>query len=181
MSILQDFEEARKMIGHKKYDAIDIYLNEICPQDNWKAYKKELKEIDHLEINEWEKQKKKLQQKYGIIFLDDVLYSEEGWNKFEEWYKNYISKEVKVKKQKTNENILRVKFIGIDNWDRPVYKDEKGNIFKDTNLGHGTLSLCTSVNNDFYGEPEAPINENIKVSIVSKFPNKPKNTRNKER
>ena len=119
--------------------------------------------------------------KYGIIFLDDVLYSEEGWNKFEEWYKNYISKEVKVKKQKTNENILRVKFIGIDNWDRPVYKDEKGNIFKDTNLGHGTLPLCTSVNNDFYGEPEAPINENIKVSIVSKFPNKSKNTRNKER
>ena len=68
--------EARKMIGHKKYDAIDIYLNEICPLDNWKAYKKELKEIDHLEINEWEKQKKKLQQKYGIIFLDDVLYSD---------------------------------------------------------------------------------------------------------
>lgn len=181
MSLLQDYERAREKIGHKKYDAIEIYLNEVCPQDNWEAYKKELKEIDHLEINEWEKQKKKLQQKYGIIFLDDVLYSEEGWNKFEEWYKNNISKEVKVNKQKTNEKILRVKFIGIDNWDRPVYKDEKGNIFKDTNLGHGTLALCTSVNNDFYGEPEAPINENIKVSIVSKFPNKSKNTRNKER
>ena len=95
---------------------------------------------------------------------------------FEEFQKQQLDLALK-----TNENILRVKFIGIDNWDRPVYKDEKGNIFKDTNLGHGTLALCTSVNNDFYGEPEAPINENIKVSIVSKFPNKSKNTRNKER
>ncbi len=180
MSILQDFEEARKMIGHKKYNAIDIYLNEICPPDKMKSYEQELKKIEDLEIKEWTKQKKELEQKYGILFLDDVLYKEE-WNKFEEWYKNYISKEVMVNKQKTNEKILKVKFIGIDNWDRPVYKDEKGNIFKDTNLRHGTLALCTSVNNDFYGEPEAPINENTKVSIVSKFPNKSKDTRNKER
>ena len=180
MSILQDFEEARKMIGHKKYNAIDIYLNEICPPDKMKSYEQELKKIEDLEIKEWTKQKKELEQKYGILFLDDVLYKEE-WNKFEESYKNYISKEVMVNKQKTNEKILKVKFIGIDNWDRPVYKDEKGNIFKDTNLRHGTLALCTSVNNDFYGEPEAPINENTKVSIVSKFPNKSKDTRNKER
>ena len=181
MSILQDFEEARKMIGHKKYNAIDIYLNEICPPDKMKSYEQELKKIEDLEIKEWTKQKKELEQKHGILFLDDVLYKEEEWNKFEEWYKNYISKEVMVNKQKTNEKILKVKFIGIDNWDRPVYKDEKGNIFKDTNLRHGTLALCTSVNNDFYGEPEAPINENTKVSIVSKFPNKSKDTRNKER
>ena len=181
MSILQDFEEARKMIGHKKYNAIDIYLNEICPPDKMKSYEQELKKIEDLEIKEWTKQKKELEQKYGILFLDDVLYKEEEWNKFEEWYKNYISKEVMVNKQKTNEKILKVKFIGIDNWDRPVYKDEKGNIFKDTNLRHGTLALCTSVNNDFYGEPEASINENTKVSIVSKFPNKSKDTRNKER
>ena len=146
-----------------------------------KSYEQELKKIEDLEIKEWTKQKKELEQKYGILFLDDVLYKEEEWNKFEEWYKNYISKEVMVNKQKTNEKILKVKFIGIDNWDRPVYKDEKGNIFKDTNLRHGTLALCTSVNNDFYGEPEAPINENTKVSIVSKFPNKSKDTRNKER
>lgn len=109
------------------------------------------------------------------------MYKEEEWDKFENWYKNYISKEVKVNKQKTNEKILRVKFIGIDNWDRPVYKDEKGNIFKDTNLGQGSLALCTSVNNDFYGEPEDPINKDIRVNIVSKFQNKSKNTRNKER
>lgn len=181
MSILQDFEEARKMIGHKKYDAIEVYLNEICPPDKMKSYEQELKKIEDLEIKEWTRQKKELEQKYGIVFLDDVLYKEEEWYKFENWYKNYISKEVKVNKQKTNEKILRVKFIGIDNWDRPVYKDEKGNIFKDTNLGQGSLALCTSVNNDFYGEPEDPINKDIRVNIVSKFQNKSKNTRNKER
>lgn len=262
MSILQDFEEARKMIGHKKYDAIDIYLNEICPQDNWKAYKKELKEIDHLEINEWEKQKKKLQQKYGIVFLDDILYNEDGWGKFEKWYEKYeqnmknekkhkiingylickegtwcevtkngehifdgnvdenmtfeqiyqeINKEVvfslngkeilsydllnefagerdstiellaqenkcdakdikiTIRKPNLSEKVLNIKFIGIDNWDRPVYKDENGRILKDTNLGIGEIALCTYSNNSFYGEPDTPINEDTKVKIVKEF------------
>lgn len=30
MSIMQDFEESRKMIGAEKYDAIEKYLNEVC-------------------------------------------------------------------------------------------------------------------------------------------------------
>ena len=41
MSLLQDYEIARKQIGNKKYDAIEVYLNEICPEDNWKQYKAE--------------------------------------------------------------------------------------------------------------------------------------------
>ncbi len=168
MSLLQDYEEAREKIGHKKYDAIEVYLNEICPQDNWKTYKKELKKIDHLEINEWEKQKKKLEKKYGIVFLDDILYSEEGWKKFEEWYKSYSKPK----------EILEIKAIGIDNWDRPVYKDNKGIIYKDISLGKGNLrdSLCTSVNNDFYGEPETPLIKDLKIEIriVDKFKDKKK-------
>ena len=42
MSIMQDFEEARKMIGTEKYDAIEKYLDEVCPKSNYDKYKKEL-------------------------------------------------------------------------------------------------------------------------------------------
>ena len=76
--------------------------------------------------------------------------------------------EVTIRKPKLNE-ILKVKFVGIDNWDRPVYKDEKGTIYKDTNLGKGKIKLCTSVNNDFYGEPLIPVREDVKIEIVKNF------------
>lgn len=89
MSLLQDYEMAKRKIGEKKYNAIDVYLQEICPKENWNQYKQELKKIDNLEINEWEIEKKKLQQKYGIVFLDDILYNEDGWGKFEKWYEKY--------------------------------------------------------------------------------------------
>ena len=262
MSLLQDYEMAKRKIGEKKYIAIDVYLQEICPKENWNQYKQELKKIDNLEINEWEIEKKKLQQKYGIVFLDDILYNEDGWGKFEKWYEKYeqnmknekkhkiingylickegtwcevtkngehifdgnvdenmtfeqiyqeINKEVvfslngkeilsydllnefagerdstiellaqenkcdakdikiTIRKPNLSEKVLNIKFIGIDNWDRPVYKDENGRILKDTNLGIGEIALCTSSNNSFYGEPDTPINEDTKVKIVKEF------------
>ena len=262
MSLLQDYEMAKRKIGEKKYNAIDVYLQEICPKENWNQYKQELKKIDNLEINEWEIEKKKLQQKYGIVFLDDILYNEDGWGKFEKWYEKYeqnmknekkhkiingylickegtwcevtkngehifdgnvdenmtfeqiyqeINKEVvfslngkeilsydllnefagerystiellaqenkcdakdikiTIRKPNLSEKVLNIKFIGIDNWDRPVYKDENGRILKDTNLGIGEIALCTSSNNSFYGEPDTPINEDTKVKIVKEF------------
>lgn len=262
MSLLQDYEMAKRKIGEKKYNAIDVYLQEICPKENWNQYKQELKKIDNLEINEWEIEKKKLQQKYGIVFLDDILYNEDGWGKFEKWYEKYeqnmknekkhkiingylickegtwcevtkngehifdgnvdenmtfeqiyqeINKEVvfslngkeilsydllnefagerdstiellaqenkcdakdikiTIRKPNLSEKVLNIKFIGIDNWDRPVYKDENGRILKDTNLGIGEIALCTYSNNSFYGEPDTPINEDTKVKIVKEF------------
>lgn len=262
MSLLQDYEMAKRKIGEKKYNAIDVYLQEMCPKENWNQYKQELKKIDNLEINEWEIEKKKLQQKYGIVFLDDILYNEDGWGKFEKWYEKYeqnmknekkhkiingylickegtwcevtkngehifdgnvdenmtfeqiyqeINKEVvfslngkeilsydllnefagerdstiellaqenkcdakdikiTIRKPNLSEKVLNIKFIGIDNWDRPVYKDENGRILKDTNLGIGEIALCTSSNNSFYGEPDTPINEDTKVKIVKEF------------
>ena len=51
----------------------------------------------------------------------------------------------------------------------------RGNIFKDANLGRGKLALCTSANNDFYGEPLAQIEESIKIEIVKRFNTKNKN------
>jgi len=36
----------------------------------------------------------------------------------------------------------KLRFIGIDYWDRPVYRDESGDIWKDVNLRKG--NACTS-------------------------------------
>lgn len=76
---------------------------------------------------------------------------------------------VSIRKPELKEKILKIKFIGIDNWDRPVYKDEKGTIYKDTNLGIGEIDLHTSSNNNFYGEPDMSIKENTKIEIVESF------------
>jgi hypothetical protein len=50
-----------------------------------------------------------------------------------------------------------LRFIGIDYWDRPVYQDESGRLWKDVNLGDGELSLHSASDNDFEGEPDMPI------------------------
>ena len=94
MSIMQDFEEARKIIGPEKYDAIEKYLDEVCPKSNYDKYNKELDSMLDYSTDEWLKQKKELEEKYGIIFLSDVIYKPEEWEKYEAWYneksKTYI-------------------------------------------------------------------------------------------
>ncbi|WP_304683117.1 hypothetical protein [uncultured Clostridium sp.] len=86
MSIMQEYEKIKKEIGEEKFDTIEQYIDEICPKSNFRMYEKELNSLTGLELEEWDKQKKKLEQKYGIIFLSDVLYNKEQWNKFESWY-----------------------------------------------------------------------------------------------
>ncbi len=93
MSIMQDFEEARKIIGPEKYDTIEKYLNEVCPKSNYDKYKNELNSILDYSTNEWLKKKTELEEKYGIIFLSDVLYKPEEWEKFENWYEANIKKD----------------------------------------------------------------------------------------
>ena len=48
-------------------------------------------------------------------------------------------------------------FAGIDSWDRPVYRDESGQLWKNVNLGNGEPCLHSASNNDFEGEPDMPI------------------------
>ena len=43
-------------------------------------------------------------------------------------------------------------FIGVDSWDRPVYKDTNGKLWKDITLGSDTPELYSACNNDFEGE-----------------------------
>ena len=55
-----------------------------------------------------------------------------------------------------NNEKLTLTFIGIDDWDRPTYKDDEGRLLKDTNCDSGILALCT-VCGGFDGEPDTPI------------------------
>lgn len=57
----------------------------------------------------------------------------------------------------------KLKFIGIDNWSRPVYRDEKGKLWKDANLGYGIPDLHSSSSNDFEGEPDTPITGEFEI------------------
>ena len=57
----------------------------------------------------------------------------------------------------------KLKYIGIDAWDRPVYKDESGILWKDVNLGSTELYLHNSSNNEFDGEPDMPIKETFEI------------------
>ena len=57
----------------------------------------------------------------------------------------------------------KLHFIGSDSWDRPVYKDESGQLWKDVNLGRGELSLHNSSDNDFDGEPDMPIETEFEI------------------
>lgn len=43
-------------------------------------------------------------------------------------------------------------FIGIDCWDRPVYRDTNGKLWKDITLGSDTPELYSACNNDFEGD-----------------------------
>ena len=63
MSIMQEYEKIKKEIGEEKFDTIEQYIDEICPKSNFRMYEKELNSLTGLELEEWDKQKKKLEQK----------------------------------------------------------------------------------------------------------------------
>lgn len=50
-----------------------------------------------------------------------------------------------------------LKFVGVDSWSRPVYRDPDGRLWKDITLGSDTPMLYSSCGNDFDGEPDMPI------------------------
>jgi hypothetical protein len=59
---------------------------------------------------------------------------------------------------KTKVKCMVLVYRGRDSWDRPVYVDQRGRLWKDTNPRKGWQpSLCTALNNKFYGEPDIPM------------------------
>ena len=54
-------------------------------------------------------------------------------------------------------------FIGTDDWDQPVYKNENGKLWKDINIGKGKPYLHSSSDNEFDGEPDTPLIGNYEI------------------
>lgn len=60
-------------------------------------------------------------------------------------------------------------YLCIDNVDRPTYKDDEGQIWKDVFYGKdgtGNEALCATVNNDIYGEPDFSMDDEIEVTFI---------------
>ena len=50
---------------------------------------------------------------------------------------------------------LVLTYIGMDSWDRPVYREADGKLWKDVSpVKHMKPDLCTSVDNEYDGEPD---------------------------
>jgi len=60
----------------------------------------------------------------------------------------------------SEKEVLKLEFIDIDDWARPVYKDQYGKLWKDIELGNMEIpTLCSVVDNYFDGEPNNPIKQ----------------------
>lgn len=101
MSIMQDYEELRNIIGHKKYDAIEEYVETF---GNIKEYDEGVKKLRNIkDINKWEDEMQKLHKKCKPIFIEDVAMNKEEWEKFEKWYEDKLQKKKELKKQRNKE------------------------------------------------------------------------------
>lgn len=56
-------------------------------------------------------------------------------------------------------------FLGMDSWDRPVYQDEMGQLWKDVDP---RIQYAPSLNtaDEFDGEPGYPMNDDVEVEFV---------------
>ena len=98
---MQDYEELRNIIGHKKYDAIEEYVETF---GNIKEYDEGVKKLrDIKDINKWEDEMQKLHKKCKPIFIEDVAMNKEEWEKFEKWYADKLQKKKELKKQRNKE------------------------------------------------------------------------------
>lgn len=101
MSIMQDYEELRNIIGHKKYDAIEEYVETF---GNIKEYDEGVKKLrDIKDINKWEDEMQKLHKKCKPIFIEDVAMNKEEREKFEKWCADKLQKKKELKKQRNKE------------------------------------------------------------------------------
>lgn len=97
MSILQDYEEARDIIGAEKYDAISIYLEKICPLENVDKYYKGLNLVMQKSPEIWQDEENKLRNEFNITLLSDVLYKKEEWDKYDKWFnEDYKKRKIEI-------------------------------------------------------------------------------------
>lgn len=73
----------------------------------------------------------------------------------------------------TNENVRTMEYIGVDDWDNPVYKCiETGVLWKDLTMGSDNPKLY-SCGNDFDGEPCSPIDSDLVINFKTKHEENP--------
>ena len=62
---------------------------------------------------------------------------------------------------------IYLKYKGRDSWDRPVYQDESGKLWKDVEpYSDRPAHLCSACDNAFDGEPDIPMNA-IRILLSS--------------
>lgn len=86
MSILQEYEETRAILGKDMYDAISKYLDKVSPPQKYDDYMKELDKYKELKGQQYIDKLEELKKKHGVILLSDVLNKYEEWEKYEKWY-----------------------------------------------------------------------------------------------
>lgn len=60
--------------------------------------------------------------------------------------------------------MINMQYIGTDSLSRPVYRDDNGNLWKDTDpRSHVPPSICSVVGNVFEGEPNSSIRDKFKL------------------
>jgi len=68
--------------------------------------------------------------------------------------------------------IMKLVFKGMDSWNRPVYEDESGKLWKDADPRKNRKpDLCTCNNNQFDGEPDTNMCymnqfDNVKLKFI---------------
>jgi len=60
---------------------------------------------------------------------------------------------------------LELAYKGRDSWDRPVYEGN-GTLYVDVNPRSECPEICTKSNNEFDGEPDYPIGEDVELIFV---------------
>ena len=64
------------------------------------------------------------------------------------------------------EKKLTLTFIRIDNWDRPVYKDDDNKFYVDTDPNCEYPEIHTKSSNDIEGEPDFPVGKDVKITFI---------------
>ena len=65
---------------------------------------------------------------------------------------------------------LKLTFIGWNMYDNlPVYESESGNLYCDTDpISKYKPRICNRYKNEFYGEPDTPIRQDIVLEFIPK-------------
>ena len=71
MSITQDYEKLRMILGNRKYEALDEYIKTYGKVSEWHQGIKEIRHIEN--IKEWEDKMLELHKKCKPIFIEDVV------------------------------------------------------------------------------------------------------------